>query len=135
MAINKNDYLDGNGNYDLKKDLVDELIDAVNPIADYVVDTGVSNGADFVKYASGRITIRQIVILNASLSTIPSPIAIMPNAPNKPRFARANIATYDVTNTKYVTTSYVEGSNIIIQAEGISGNDTHVAYEVNAWWK
>ena len=30
MAINKNDYLDGDGNYDLKKDLVDELIDEVN---------------------------------------------------------------------------------------------------------
>ena len=30
MAINKNDYLDGNGDYDLKKDLVDELIDGVN---------------------------------------------------------------------------------------------------------
>ena len=30
MAINKNDYLDVDGNYDLKKDLVDELIDGVN---------------------------------------------------------------------------------------------------------
>ena len=30
MAINKSNYLDGEGNYDLKKDLVDELIDGVN---------------------------------------------------------------------------------------------------------
>ena len=32
MALNKNDYLDGDGNYDLKKDLVDEVIDGVNGI-------------------------------------------------------------------------------------------------------
>ena len=30
MAINKNDYLDVDGNYDLKKDLVDEVIDEFN---------------------------------------------------------------------------------------------------------
>ena len=30
MAINKNDYLDGDGNYDLKKALVDEIIDEFN---------------------------------------------------------------------------------------------------------
>ena len=32
MAINKNDYLDANGDYDLKKALVDELIDDVNTL-------------------------------------------------------------------------------------------------------
>ena len=30
MAINKNNYLDGDGNYDLKKELVDEVIDEAN---------------------------------------------------------------------------------------------------------
>ena len=30
MAINKNDYLDGDGNYDLKKALVDELIGGID---------------------------------------------------------------------------------------------------------
>ena len=45
MAINKNNYLDGNGNYDLKKALVDELIDEVNThTADLVTDIDGAHG-------------------------------------------------------------------------------------------
>ena len=45
MAINKNNYLDGNGNYDLKKSLVDELIDEVNThTADLVTDVDGAHG-------------------------------------------------------------------------------------------
>ena len=43
MAINKNDYLDGDGNYDLKKALVDELIDDVNTLTSTTTATVFTN--------------------------------------------------------------------------------------------
>ena len=46
MAIDKNDYLDGDGNYELKKALVDEVIDEVNTHLADNVSQGNPHGID-----------------------------------------------------------------------------------------
>ena len=52
MAINKNDYLDANGDYDLKKSLVDEVIDEVNTHVAENVSQGSPHGMPSVMSGS-----------------------------------------------------------------------------------
>ena len=60
MAINKNDYLDVNGDYDLKKGLFDQLID-------FLGDGGVEeSGSNYVRFKDGT----QICWTTASLSKV-----------------------------------------------------------------
>ena len=139
MAIDKNDYLDGNGNYDLKKELVDELIDAVNPIADYVVDSGSSGDAEYIKYNSGRITIRNKGIANSSILILDIPYTIISTASGKPRYSFATVATYMGSKSIWVKSCYVENQSgvqkIVIELSGTGIENIPVTYEINAWWK
>ena len=60
MAIDKNDYLDVNGDYDLKKGLFDQLID-------FLGDGGVEeSGSNYVRFKDGT----QICWTTASLSKV-----------------------------------------------------------------
>lgn len=65
MAINKNDYLDGDGNYDLKKSLVDEIIDGIDALIDGVDGSSKHYSLDYAGDRAGLIN-KLIAIFNAS---------------------------------------------------------------------
>lgn len=108
--------------------------DEINRIDDYVVERGVGERAEYTKYESGRISIKQISRMSTNAQLIDLAFPILAGTSVKTRFCYAQVHDYDVTNTKNVLSSYFDGVKIRVGATGIT-SQTDIFISVDAWWK
>ncbi len=137
MAINKNDYLDGDGNYDLKKALVDELIDGVNTLINPTTTTintfenGWEGFLTLSRYGAlvsikGTLNKTGTVDFNTQLTTIPT--GFRPSHLVSVAVAKGNIHPY---NSTFLFQIQSNGSLVVRTSDTIPTNQSDATLVIN----